>query len=215
MNRKKLTKNKAGTANEPICFMKPGGEKTLRLFTIGHSNYSFEEFLSLLKTFKICVVADIRRYPSSRKFPHFNGEVLNMLLDKEGIRYIWLEALGGRRHTGKNDKSPNVGLTSPGFRNYADYMTTAEFRAAVQPLLSTAATLRTALMCAEKFYWKCHRKLLSDHLVGHGIEVTHILGPDRLYAHKLTPSAVITADATVIYPSPSANERNARKLFEP
>ena len=195
--------------------MKAGGEKTLRLFTIGHSNYSFEEFLSLLKAFEIYVVADIRRYPSSRKFPHFNGEVLRQLLDKKGIRYVWLEALGGRRHTGKNDKSPNVGLRSPGFRNYADHMATDEFRAAIQELLSTAATSRTAVMCAEKFYWKCHRRLLSDHLVGQGIELTHILGPDRLCDHKLTPSAVITADATVVYPSSSVDETDERGLFEP
>jgi uncharacterized protein (DUF488 family) len=195
--------------------MKAGREKTLRLFTIGHSNYSFEEFLSLLKAFKICIVADIRRYPSSRKFPHFNGEVLNKLLDKEGVRYVWLEALGGRRHTGKNDKSPNVGLTSPRFRNYADYMTAAEFCAGVQQLLSTAATSRTALMCAEKFYWKCHRKLLSDHLVGQGIKVTHILGPDKLYDHRLTPSAVVTADSTIVYPSTSSDEMYARGLFQP
>ncbi len=201
--------------NEPICFMKAGGEKTLRLFTIGHSNYSFEEFLSLLKVYEIGLVADIRRYPSSRKFPHFNGEVLRKLLGEEGIRYVSLEALGGRRHTGMSAESPNVGLRSPGFRNYADYMTTEEFRAGVRELLSIASAARTAIMCAEKFYWKCHRRFLSDHLVAQGIEVTHILGPDKLCDHKLTPCAVITGDATVTYPLPSCAEIDAPGLFEP
>ena len=200
-------------ANEPICFVKAGGEKTLQLFTVGHSNYPYEEFLSLLKAFEIGTVADVRRYPSSRKFPHFNGDVLCKHLDKEDIRYVWLEALGGHRRTGKNDESLNVGLKSPGFRNYADHMASDEFRKAVKELLSTASALRTAMMCAEKFYWKCHRMFLSDYLITQGIEVTHILGPDRLCVHKLTSAAVVTADATVVYPSQSVDKTNGRKAF--
>ncbi|MFB0553477.1 MAG: DUF488 family protein [Phycisphaerae bacterium] len=179
--------------------METGTQKTLRIYTIGHSNLSFEDFASLLKEFGICLVADIRRYPSSRKFPHFNHRLLGELLANEDIEYQWLEALGGRRHTGKNDKSLNIGLKSPGFRNYADHMGTDEFRTAVQELLSTAATLRTAIMCAEKLYWKCHRKLLADYLVARGIEVIHIVGPGKLSIHKLTPYAIAT-ETGVIYP---------------
>lgn len=195
--------------------MKPGDEKTLQLFTVGHSNRSFDEFLSLLKAFEVRVVADIRRYPSSRKFPHFNREVLRKLLEAEDIRYHWLESLGGRRHAAENDKSPNVGLSSRGFRNYADRMATDEFRAAVQELLSTAALSRTAVMCAEKFYWKCHRRLLSDHLVAQGVQVKHILEPDKTSDHKLTPLAVIGADAAVTYPAPELENTGQRKFFEP
>lgn len=193
--------------------MKTGSEKTLRLgsrfagslFTLGHSNRPFEDFLSLLRGVDIRVVADIRRYPSSRKFPHFNREVLRKLLKAEDIEYLWLEALGGRRHTGKNDKSPNAGLESPGLRNYADHMAADEFRVAVQKLLSvagsaTGAKLPTAVMCAEKFYWKCHRRLLSDHLVAQGVEVLHIIEPGRVSAHKLTPGAVVTTNGGVCYP---------------
>ncbi len=176
-------------------------EKSLKVFTIGHSNRSFEDFLSLLKEFEICVVADIRRYPSSRKFPHFNREVLLKLLSKQNIRYIWLEALGGRRHAGKDGKSPNAGLESPGFRNYADHMATDDFHSAVKELLSTAAKSRTAVMCAEKLYWKCHRRFLSDYLTAQGVEVKHIVEAGKLQLHRLTPGAVITADARVIYPS--------------
>lgn len=186
--------------------MEASAEKTMptgilekRIFTIGHSNLSFEEFASLLKEFGISLIADIRRYPSSRKFPHFNRQDLCKLLAAENIEYQWLEALGGRRHTGKNDKSLNIGLKSAGFRNYADHMGTDEFRRAVQELLSTAATLRTAVMCAEKFYWKCHRRLLSDYLVAQGVEVVHIIGPGKSSDHKLTPYAIAT-ETGVIYP---------------
>lgn len=208
----------------------------MRLFTIGHSNRSFEDFLSLLKVFKVCVVADIRRYPSSRKFPHFNREALLKLLSEQNIRYIWLEALGGRRYTpleipagrradassilfltgytDKNDKSPNSGLKSPGFRNYADHMITAEFRVAVQELLSTAATSRTAVMCAEKFYWKCHRKLLSDYLTAQGVEVKHIVEAGKLQPHSLSLGAVITNDAGVIYPPSRLGKTQTQTLFE-
>ncbi len=171
----------------------------LRIYTIGHSNLSFEQFASLLKEFGICIVADIRRYPSSRKFPHFNRQDLCKLLADENIEYQWLEALGGRRHASKNDKSLNIGLKSPGFRNYADHMGTDEFRTAVQELLSAAATLRAAVMCAEKLYWKCHRRLLADYLVAQGVEVVHIVEPGKLSGHKLTPYAIAT-ETGVIYP---------------
>ncbi len=183
----------------------------VQLFTIGHSNRSFEDFLSLLKGFKVCEIIDIRRYPSSRKFPHFNREVLRMLLESKDIRYMWLEALGGRRHIKKDDKSPNAGLKSLGFRNYADHMATDEFRTAVQKLLSTAATTRTAVMCAEKFYWKCHRRLLGDYLVAQGVEVVHIVGPGKFSGHKLTPYAVVT-EGGVIYPSTSDTQKSFLNL---
>lgn len=193
--------------------MKTSGEETLRLYTIGHSNYSFEEFLLLLKAFDIGLVADVRRYPSSRKFPHFNSEPLRNRLDQEGTCYLWLEALGGRRHSGASAKSSNIGLRVPGFRNYADYMGTDDFHAGVQELLSTASKVRTVIMCAEKLYWKCHRRLLSDYLVARGIEVIHILGADKSCGHELTPSAVVTADAVVTYPLESADEKDGAEFF--
>ncbi len=188
----------------------------VQLFTIGHSNRSFQDFLSLLREFGVRVIADIRRYPGSHKFPHFNREILRKLLDAQGIRYVWLEVLGGRRHTGKNDKSPPIvsasrkrssgGLKSLGFRNYADHMTADEFRTAVQELITIAEISPTAVMCAEKFYWKCHRRLLSDYLTAQGAEVKHIVESGKLQPHKLSPGAVIAADAMVIYPSSRASQ---------
>lgn len=123
-----------------------------------------------------------------------------MLLNQENIEYLWLEGLGGRRHTAKGSKSPNTGIKSIGFRNYADYMATDEFYQSVQKLVSVAAKRKTAVMCAEKFYWKCHRRFLSDYLVAQGAEILHILESGKILVHKLTPGAVTTADATVTYP---------------
>jgi uncharacterized protein (DUF488 family) len=184
----------------------------LRVFTIGHSNLSFEQFVALLKEFEIRLVADIRRYPSSRKFPHFNRPALSERLAAEDIDYLWLEALGGRRHEPASEASPNAGLRSPGFRSYADYMATDEFRNGVQELLSAAARSRTAVMCAEKLYWKCHRRLLSDYLTAQGVEVVHIIDTGKSSIHTLTPDAVVT-ETGVIYPPPKLDE-GQKSLFD-
>ena len=191
--------------------MKADIEKTLRIFTIGHSNLSFEQFASLLKEFEIGLIADIRHYPSSRKFPHFNRPALTNRLATENIDYLWLEALGGRRHTAAGEKSLNMGLRSPGFRSYADYMATDQFRHGVQELLSAAARSRTAVMCAEKLFWKCHRRLLSDYLTAQGVEVVHILDPGKSSTHTLSPDAVAT-ETGVIYP-PSKLKQEQKSLF--
>jgi uncharacterized protein (DUF488 family) len=187
--------------------------RILRIYTIGHSNLSFEQFVSLLKEHEIRLVADIRRFSSSRKFPHFNRLVLCELLAAENIDYLWLEALGGHRHTEKDIESVNVGLKSLGFRNYADYMSTDGFGSASQQLLSVASERRTAFMCAEKLYWKCHRSLLSDYLVSRGIEVIHIIESGRSSNHQLSPYAVVT-ESGVIYFSQEQNGRQ-KLLFGP
>lgn len=181
-------------------------EPEIRLYTIGHSNGSLEDFLSLLREFEVGAVADVRRFPSSRKFPHFNRESLGRRLAEEGIRYAWLEGLGGRRHGGSGEDSPNCGLRSPGFRNYADHMMSEPFRRAVEELLRLAQAVPTAVTCAERLYWKCHRRLLSDHLTARGAEVNHIIEPGRLRRHRLTPGAVITEEGNVIYPPEPSKE---------
>jgi len=187
-------------------------KKTSRIYTIGHSNLSFEQFSSLLKEHEIGLVADIRRYPSSRKFPHFNRPVLSGLLAAENIDYLWLESLGGRRDKVKETNSVNVGLKSIGFRNYADYMATGEFRRAVDNLLSEAAKARTAIMCAEKLYWKCHRRLLSDYLTARHVKVVHMLDPGKTSEHKLSQDAVIT-ETGVTYPLQETDDIQ-RSLFD-
>lgn len=117
----------------------------------------------------------------------------------------------------KQDKEFNIGLRSPGFRSYADHMATDQFRSAVKELLSAAATSSRragTIMCAEKLYWRCHRRFLSDHLTAKGVEVKHILDMDRLIEHNLTAGAVITADGSIEYPSTTLDESEAT-LFEP
>jgi len=188
-------------------------KEKIKLFTIGHSTRLWDEFLSLLHGFKIEAIIDIRRFPGSRKFPHFNRESLETALPSAGIEYIWLEELGGRRSGADIDKSLNAGLKSPGFRYYADYMQTEQFRSAVNRLLSVAAIKRTAIMCAEKLFWKCHRRLLSDYLVARCVSVEHIMDSARLQPHKLSAGAVITENLQVIYPL-SASDDDTPKLFD-
>ncbi len=178
-------------------------QKPIQLFTIGHSNRSFEEFLSLLDEFGVQAVADVRRYPGSRKFPHFNRDELERLLNARGIEYFWFEALGGRRHksgVGDGNTSRNTGLRSQGFRNYADHMITLEFKEACEKLLEIARGFSAAIMCAERFYWRCHRMLLSDYLSARGVIVKHILESGRAKVHTMTAGAVVTEGGEVLYP---------------
>lgn len=176
-------------------------EADISIYTIGHSNRSLEDFLALLKEFDIQALADIRSHPGSRKFPHFNRESLEAVLPEHGVKYLWLPKLGGRRKTRKGFESPNMGLTSPGFRSYADYMGEEEFRQGVRELLTLASESKTAYMCAEALYWQCHRRLVSDYLVARCVEVLHILGPKSLRPHKLTEGALVTEEGDVIYPT--------------
>jgi uncharacterized protein (DUF488 family) len=185
----------------------------MKLFTIGHSSRTFDDFLSLLREFKISTLVDIRRFPGSRKFPHFNRQSLEATLPASGIEYLWLEDLGGRRSGPDASKSLNPGLKSPGFRHYADYMQTEQFCLAVKSLLSVAAAKPTAVMCAEKLFWKCHRRVLSDYLVAQSVHVGHIIDSGRLQSHTLTTGAVITPDLNVIYPSAGGTSEDPR-LFD-
>ena len=172
----------------------------MQLYTIGHSNRPAGGFLSILEEYEILAVADVRRFPSSRAFPHFNREVLRGLLEERGIEYEWFEAIGGRRHGKVDEKSPNTALISAGFRNYADYMMTDAFRVAVGKLLDLGNRKRTVILCAEKLFWKCHRRLLSDYLVARHVSVLHILDHGNVQNHNLTKGVVITDEGVVVYP---------------
>ncbi|MFQ5852110.1 MAG: DUF488 family protein [Candidatus Binatia bacterium] len=179
--------------------LKPTDLASTQVFTIGHSNRSMADFLALLQEFEIGALVDIRRFPSSRKFPHFNRGSLQDELARNQIGYSWLEPLGGRRQGASWDSSPNKGLKSTGFRNYADHMLTQEFRSGIEDLLRNAGFQRTTVMCAERFFWKCHRRLLGDYLHSQGIAVHHILEPGKLQKHRLTPEARIEG-GNVLYP---------------
>jgi uncharacterized protein (DUF488 family) len=167
------------------------------LFTVGHSNHPLDRFLALLARHGVEALADIRRFPGSRKHPHFSRNSL-AALPKSGVEYRWLEALGGRRHK-RRDDSPNRGLENEGFRNYADYMLTDEFREGVKKLLEIARQKRTAIMCAEGLFWQCHRRLVSDFLAANGVTVQHIMPGGEWRPHTLTSGAVVEG-GRVTYP---------------
>ncbi|MBO8182958.1 MAG: DUF488 domain-containing protein [Archaeoglobus sp.] len=170
-------------------------ENKKRIFTIGHSNRSAEEFVELLIANEVEALIDVRRFPSS-KFPYFKGEYLRQILSEAGIEYYWFPALGGYRKKIMDD-SPNKAIKSEGFRNYADYMLTLEFERAIEELEEIAKAKLSAIMCAEKLYWRCHRRFISDYLTMKGWEVIHILN-DRKIKHEISKEARVV-DGRLIY----------------
>jgi len=168
--------------------MEAEGKEIKRIFTIGHSNRKAEEFVELLIRNEIEILTDVRRFPTS-KFPHFKGEYLRQILSESGIEYYWFPTLGGYRKKIMDD-SPNKAIKSEGFRNYADYMLTEEFKTAIEELQEIAVLRPSAIMCAEKLYWRCHRKFISDYLAMKGWKVIHILN-DRKVEHKISKEARI------------------------
>jgi uncharacterized protein (DUF488 family) len=154
------------------------------IYTIGHSTRSADEFLTVLKAFAIELVADIRTIPRSRRNPQYDQESLKRALTEHQIGYVHLPALGGLRHARKD--SPNSGWKNASFRGYADYMQTAEFAAAIDDLITRAASSRTVIMCAEAVPWRCHRSLVGDALLVRGIEVEDIISEKSAKPHKLT-----------------------------
>jgi uncharacterized protein (DUF488 family) len=158
------------------------------VYTVGHSTRSPAELVETLQAHGIETLVDIRAFPMSRRLPHFNRESLEKSLRAAGIRYVWMKALGGYRKKSRED-SPNIALRNESFRNYADYMLTPEFESAMAELISLAESSRTAYMCAERVYFRCHRMLVSDWLVAHGHEVMHIDGTGPVKPHRLTAEA--------------------------
>jgi uncharacterized protein (DUF488 family) len=158
-----------------------------RLWTIGHSTQSLEQFLGLLARHEIEVVADVRRYPGSRRWPHFSREALAQSLALHGHGYEWFPELGGRREP--QPDSPNTAWRNAAFRGYADYMATEQFAKGLERLVTLAGGLRTAIMCAESLWWRCHRGLIADALRYSGYEVHHIMGPGALVSHPYTSAA--------------------------
>jgi uncharacterized protein (DUF488 family) len=168
-----------------------------RLYTVGHSTRTIEDLIEMLQAHEIQMLVDIRAFPISQRLPQFNRESLENSLAGAGIRYLWMKALGGYRKKIRDD-SPHVALRNPSFRNYGDYMLTAKFENAMAELVALAEVSRTAYMCAERVYFRCHRMLVSDWLVAHDHEVMHIDGKRPLKPHRLTAEARII-DGELIY----------------
>ncbi len=169
------------------------------VYTIGHSTRTTEAFVELLNEFGVEHLVDVRRYPASRRHPHFSKDMLQRNLAQHGIDYTHVEALGGRRQP--NPDSPNTHWISDGFRGYADYTASASFDAGLTELVRIANRQTTAVMCAEAVHWKCHRQLLADALVARDVAVRHILRPRNAEAHELNPAAQVLSDGRLQYPS--------------
>jgi len=169
------------------------------IWTIGHSTRTLEEFLGLLSKYRIEAIADVRRFPGSRRYPHFASDALAETLPAHGITYQWIPKLGGRRKV--QPGSPNTAWRNASFQGYADYIATVEFAEGLAELLELAASKRTALMCAEAVWWRCHRSIISDVLKLRGIEVIHIVDATHTTVHPYTSPARIV-DGRLSYAPP-------------
>jgi Protein of unknown function, DUF488/Hypervirulence associated proteins TUDOR domain len=170
------------------------------IWTLGHSTRTIEEFIELLRENQIEILVDVRHFPGSRRFPHFNKPQLALALSTAGIRYEHLIELGGRRPA--RPDSRNLLWRNASFRGYADYMETQPFRDGIDRLLKIARTGRTAIMCSEAVWWRCHRSMISDDLKAKGIQVLHIMGPHKIQEHPYT-SAAHLVNGRLSYESPS------------
>ena len=159
---------------------------TLSIWTIGHSTHSAAEFLDLLKAHQIELIADVRRFPGSRRLPQFNSAALEHDLGQERIAYKWLPELGGRRRASSTTAAS--AWRNASFQAYAEHITTEEFASGLEDLLMLAGGLRTAVMCAEALWWRCHRRLIADVLVSRGVDVFHIMGGE-VTPHRIMPPA--------------------------
>jgi uncharacterized protein (DUF488 family) len=168
------------------------------LWTIGHSNRSLADFLALLTAERIETVADVRRFPGSRRHPQFGSEVLAASLRDAGLRYAHFASLGGRRSR-RSDSTQNAGWKVAAFAAFADYMLTEEFESAFHELSALAVERRTAIMCAEALPWRCHRRLIADQFTARGWTVWDIVGPHQLREHSL-PTFAKMVDDQLTYP---------------
>jgi uncharacterized protein (DUF488 family) len=163
---------------------------TSQIWTIGHSTRKIDIFISLLEENGIKLLADVRSWPGSKRYPQFNKEALAESLNARGIRYEHFPEMGGKRKPKRDSR--NTAWRNASFRGYADHMETGEFHKGVERLLDLGHQIGpTAIMCAEAVWWRCHRSLISDYLKAHGIEVTHILDTKKVEQHPFTSAARI------------------------
>lgn len=164
---------------------------------MGHSTRTIEDFLALLRAFRIEMIVDVRTVARSRHNPQYNAEELGGSLHENGIYYHRIEGLGGFRHT--TAASVNRAWNNVSFRGYADYMQTPEFTTNLEKLIHVAAKSQTAIMCAEAVPWRCHRSLIGDALIVRGVLVEDIMTAERSTPHRLTSFAK-AKDGKITYP---------------
>lgn len=189
-------------ATDPAGPRPPGPWPAGTIFTIGHSTHPIEEFIRLLRGPGIELLVDVRSVPRSRRNPQFNIETLPGLLAAAGIGHRHIKALGGLRHRPAGSPPSANGLwENEAFRNYADYAATADFSAGFRELLALSEERRTAIMCAEALWWRCHRRLIADRLLAAGRPVAHVLPDGRIEAARLTQGAVVGGNGQLTYPA--------------
>ena len=167
------------------------------VWTVGHSTRSWDDFLGVLAAHGIGAIADVRRFPGSRRYPWFAGEAMAGALPAAGLEYRWLPQLGGRRRVLPG--SPNGAWRNASFQGYADHLASGEFAEGLALALGMAERTRTALMCAEAVWWRCHRRLVADLLVHRGGEVVHVMDAAHVQPHPLNPDARGKGDV-LVYP---------------
>jgi uncharacterized protein (DUF488 family) len=169
------------------------------VWTVGHSTHSLAALVALLRKYAIGALADIRTVPRSRRHPQFDTTRLAQALPIEDIAYVHLPRLGGWRRPAPD--SPNDAWHNRSFQGYADYSMTREFATGLTQLRNLAMEQPTAMMCSEALWWRCHRRLVADHLVVAGDSVCHISSDGRAARHELTPFAVVRRDGQITYPA--------------
>jgi uncharacterized protein (DUF488 family) len=173
---------------------------TVTVYTIGHSTRTIAEFGALLAESGIELVVDVRAIPRSRTNPQFNRETLPASLAALGVGYEHIPELGGRRRRTRDAApSPNTFWQNLSFRNYADYAATDAFKAGITRLRDLSGGQRSAIMCSETLWWRCHRRIIGDYLLADGMPVLHIMGLHKVEPATLTPNAQRLPDGTLVY----------------
>jgi uncharacterized protein (DUF488 family) len=185
---------------------------TLTVWTVGHSTRPLPDFLEVLAAYQVELVADVRRFPGSRRQPQYQQPALEAALHRAGIGYVWLSDLGGRRRPVPD--SPNTAWRHPAFRGYADYLAGEQFAAGLFELLAVAWGLRTAVMCAEILWWRCHRRMIADVLVSLGARVIHIMDAETAQPHRLRAPAGLVGGVLSYLPEDQLEGKRLRRRKE-
>lgn len=178
---------------------------TLTVWTVGHSTRPLPDFLAVLAAYRIEAVADVRRFPGSRSQPQYQQPALESALLTAGIAYLWLPDLGGRRQPSSN--APTTTWRHRAFRGYAEHVAGEQFATGLFELLMVAQGLRTAIMCAELLWWRCHRRMIADVLVSLGARVIHIRDAEASQPHRLTAPARLVRGRLTYAPEGEATDR--------
>ncbi len=181
------------------------------VWTVGHSTRSMEELVQILRAFDVEGIADVRRFPGSRRLPQYTHPALEDALARRGIGYQWFPGLGGRRRPLPDTK--NTAWRNVSFRGYADHLATEEFAESLMTLVNMACGLHTAMMCSESLWWRCHRSLIADALTVLGVPVVHILGPGKSVTHPMTsPARIVNGQLTYELPGSGDGDAGAAVL---